>query len=800
MSDALQGRLAAALGSQYQIESELPAGGMSRVFLARDTALDRRVVIKVLAPDRAGVLSTERFRKEALLAASLQHPHIVPILAAGAVDDVPYLVMPFVAGLSLRQRLESTGALPLRDAVRILLDVARACAYAHEHGIVHRDIKPDNVLMSGDAAMITDFGVARAVAAGGAGPQDSRLTQEGFTVGSPRYMAPEQAAGDPDIDHRADIYAFGVLAFELVAGAPPFDFPSSALGRRAHLTTLPPDLRSVRPDAPVALARLIDWCLAKRREDRPQHASEVVAALEDPGVVSSSHARQIVTLGDRPSRVLFIAAAAALVLAAAVGWWRFGSTASVHRLDSIAVLPVIDRTSDSTSAWMASGLTDEVTAVLGRVAGVRVAARRTVERFRSDTASPQRIAATLHVATVLDATLTRVDSSHFQLAAQLIDGGTGLVIWSASLRGGNGDVLALQDSVVNGVLHAIGRARDSVPAAAGLEDPAARRTAWAEYLRGRQELRRRGTIHLREAISHFAAALRDDAMLPQAYTGLADAWSLLPLYDPGAGRQPLARALDAVDHALALDPTLPQARASRGHLLAGIWQWKEAEADLRAALAADPALIDARQWLGELLLVTGRTGEATKVLTDARALDPTSAVVVAIQGFGLGVGGHFADGMAAINAALQLDPSFAEACLFAGAVQLLAREPAGAASFLDRGLALAPGDPLLIGLRGQAAAVAGDTARVRQMMAQLDALPPGVATHGGRAHIQLGMGNLAAALASLDQAVSDHEPIFAAEPLGTALFAPIRGSAQFAALLARIGFDSAASRAIRGIR
>ena len=555
----------------------------------------------------------------------------------------------------------------------------------------------------------------------------------------------------------------------------------------------------MRPDVPVALSRLIDWCLAKRREDRPATATVVVEALEDPGVVSSSHHRRALAAPERRARLLFTAAAAVLVLALGVAWSRFRPGPSAP-LDAIAVLPVIDRTSDSTSAWMASGLTDEVTAVLGRVPGVRVSARRTVERFRADTSSPQRIAATLGVGSVLDATLTRVDSTRFQLAAQLIDGHSGAVLWSASLQGGKGDVLSLQDSVVHGVLHAIGHAPDSSTTLQAMEDPSARRVAWAEYLRGRQELRRRGTAHLREAISHFAAALRDDAMLPQAYTGLADAWSLLPLYDPTAGRQPLARALDAVDHALALDPTLPEARASRGHLLAGIWQWKEAEADLRSALHADPALVDARQWLGEVLLVTGRTDEARKVLADARALDPTSSIVVAIQGLAEGVAGRYDAAISAINASLQLDPSFAEACMFGGAVQLMAGKPAAAVAFLDRGLAIAPGDPLLLGLRGQVAASLADTSLARQLLARLADLPAGVARNGARAHIELGLRDTTAAFASLDQAIADHEPIFAAEPLGTPLFASIRVTPHFAALLARIGFDAAASRAIRGVR
>ena len=797
MTEELKDRLGAALGAGYLLQDELHGGGMSRVFVAYDAALDRRVVVKVLAPERAGELSTERFRKEALLAASLQHAHIVPILATGAVDGMPYLIMPFIDGRSLRERLEREGRLPLRDAVRVLLDVARACAYAHERGIVHRDIKPDNILVSGDAAMITDFGVARAVAAGGRARADARLTHEGFTVGSPRYMAPEQATGDPDIDHRVDIYSFGVLAFELIAGEPPFTSPSSAELLRAHLTMLPPDLRTLRPDTPVELAELVKRCLAKRRDDRPANAGVVVAALESPGIVSSSRSRRAIAAIPPGNRLWYSVAAFILVLALGVAAWRTRGAASSARIDSIAVLPVIDRTSDSASEWMATGLTDEVTAVLGRAPGLRVAARRTVERFRTNTASPERIAHDLGVASVLDATLTRTDSNDYQLAAQLIDGRSGLVLWSAAIRGGRNDVLALQDSVVTGVLHALRRAPDTVSTGSMLEDPAAKRAAWGEYLQGRAELRRRGSGHLREAISHFALALRSDAMLPQAYAGLADAWSLLPLYDPAAGQQPLARALDAVDHALALDPKLPEARASRGHLLAGMWQWGEAEADLRAALAANSALVDARQWLGEVLLLTGRHADAVKELTSARSLDPTSPVLVSILGLALAVDDQADAAMGAINMALQLDPSFTEAYLFGGAAQMIAGRPKLATELLQRGVALAPTDPLMIGLLGQAYAQSGDSGHAHAMLRQLDGLPAGIPRNGARAHVELGLRDTTAAFAALDQAVTDREPIFAAEPLGTPLFGDVRRTPHFAALLSRLGFPAATAATIR---
>jgi serine/threonine-protein kinase len=217
-NDALRQRLDAALTGAYEIERELGGGGMSRVFLATERALGRQVVVKVLPPEMAEGVSADRFTREVRLAARLQHPHIVPLLSAGDADGLPWFTMPFVEGESLRARLARAGELPVAEALRTMREVASALAYAHGRGIVHRDIKPENVLLSEGAAMVSDFGVAKALAdAGESG--GATLTSLGVALGTPAYMAPEQGMADPRTDHRADIYAFGVLAYELLAAA-----------------------------------------------------------------------------------------------------------------------------------------------------------------------------------------------------------------------------------------------------------------------------------------------------------------------------------------------------------------------------------------------------------------------------------------------------------------------------------------------------------------------------------------------------------------------------------------------------
>ena len=274
-------RLEAALSPAYTIERELMGGGMSHVYLATEKALGRSVVVKVLPPELAAGVNRERFRREIHLAAQLQHPHIVPLLTAGEDGDLLYYTMPFVSGESLRVRLEERGQLPIKDVVRILTDIVDALAYAHAHGVVHRDIKPGNVLTQRSHALVTDFGVAKALSA--ALPA-AGATTSGLAIGTPAYMAPEQLAADPAADHRVDLYAVGLLAYELLTGEAPFAGPSPTATMAAQLTRDPPPIETQRPDVPPELSAIVRQCLAKDPEQRPPTADALLARLEElPG-------------------------------------------------------------------------------------------------------------------------------------------------------------------------------------------------------------------------------------------------------------------------------------------------------------------------------------------------------------------------------------------------------------------------------------------------------------------------------------------------------------------------------------
>lgn len=266
------------LGERYCVERELGGGGMSRVFVAREVALERQVVIKLVAPHLAGV-SLERFRREILLAARLQHPHIVPVLSTGEVDGLPYFTMPLVEGESLRERLNNSAPLPIAETVRVLREIALALSYAHERGIVHRDIKPANVLLSKGLAMVTDFGVAKALSDASPSLAAELSTTIGVARGTPAYMAPEQIAADPSLSVKADVYSFGALAYELLAGRPVFGLLSPRAVMAAHIAKAPEPIERSRPDAPRDLTGLVMQCLAKEPSERPT-SRELAERLE----------------------------------------------------------------------------------------------------------------------------------------------------------------------------------------------------------------------------------------------------------------------------------------------------------------------------------------------------------------------------------------------------------------------------------------------------------------------------------------------------------------------------------------
>jgi serine/threonine protein kinase len=309
-----------SLGESYKIERELPRGGMSRVFAALETALGRVVVLKVLSPELAATLSAERFKREIMLAARLQHPHIVPLLSTGQAAESLFYTMPLVEGESLRERINRERPMPIETVTTVLIEIASAISYAHHQGIVHRDIKPENVMFFHGSAVVLDFGIGKALSAAVHEMEETsgRITQRGMSLGTPTYISPEQAVGDPDLDHRADIYSLGVMAYEMITGHPPFSGKSAQMVMAAHANQVPESIVKRRGDTPAELARIVMKCLEKAPNARPQDAAEIVTALKDPRV-SGPRAAKASIFERLPAWLPWAIAAAATAVAIYLG-------------------------------------------------------------------------------------------------------------------------------------------------------------------------------------------------------------------------------------------------------------------------------------------------------------------------------------------------------------------------------------------------------------------------------------------------------------------------------------------------
>jgi len=360
------------LGGRYRIEREVGRGGMAIVYLAHDMRHSRRVAVKVIRPEIASSLARERFLREIGIAARLRHPNIMPLYDSGDVDEMLYFVMPFEEGKSLRVRLENERRLGIAEGVSILRDVERALAYAHQQSVVHRDIKPDNVLLAGDAAVVTDFGIAKAVTAAATEAGVGTITNGGAAIGTPAYMSPEQAVGDPATDHRADIYAFGCMAYEVFAGTPPFAGTTAHAIISAQLSERPKPLAEHRPDIPEGVERLIQRCLEKNPDKRPASASELLDVL---GTTTTTHARTAVKRG--PSRRV-VASIVALPLLV-VGAW-FATSFSRGGPVSLAVLP-LEVTGDSAQD-LAAVFGEDLATALVRKPWLAVKSRGGANKYR----------------------------------------------------------------------------------------------------------------------------------------------------------------------------------------------------------------------------------------------------------------------------------------------------------------------------------------------------------------------------------------------------------------------------------
>ncbi|HEX3866551.1 MAG TPA: protein kinase [Gemmatimonadaceae bacterium] len=816
----LRDELQRTLGAAYTLERELGGGGMSTVFVARDNALGRTVVVKVLPYELAASVSVDRFKREIMLSAALQHPHIVPVLSAGETDGLPFFIMPFVEGESLRARL-ARGPLSVRESVSILKDVSRALTYAHGRGIIHRDIKPDNILLSGGSATVTDFGVAKAITASRERSQPlgktrvGTITLVGTSIGTPAYMAPEQAAGDPNTDHRADLYALGIVGYEMLVGTPPFQGRAPQQLLAAQLTETPPAIGTRRYDVPAALATLVMQLLEKDPNKRPKTAADITRALDDPSVVSGTFASASMPRQSRPKRVIWAFAGAGILASVAAGgaWFskqrsedNAGASAAasaaalvpVGAMKSIAVMPLVNLSPDTSDAYFAAGMTAAISNALIRIQGLRVATG--AEHAPAEQASsPAEVGKALNVNTVLYGTVQR-DKDRLRVTARLVNAADGFTVWSDMFEREVKDVFAVQDEISHAIVQAISPELSApvAPSALATDSAGAHGTtdlqAYDLYIRGNYFLDKRGETSLRRALDYFQQATQRDPKFARAFAGIANVYALLPLYANVRIDSMMPAAMSAVNKAIALDSMLAEGFASRAALLQAAWKWPAAEKDYLRALRLDPNSAATHQWYGELLLIGGNMHDAQTQLRRAVELDPLSPIAFGSFGLALAASRRADTSVVVARRAVELDSTLLAARFMLGTVYLEAGRLAEGTKELEAAEQLDSASVPTLGLLGYAYAKAGKTQQATQIAQTLES-KVGKATSAGpaAARVYIGLGDTDRALSLLEGAVADHDVFFSSESLTETFFDPIRANPRFTALLKRVGIDEKVS-------
>jgi serine/threonine-protein kinase len=785
LSSDLRQQLQRTLGNSYTLDRELAGGAMSRVFAATETALGRRVVVKVRSSELAAGVSADRFSREIRFAASLQQANIVPVLAAGETDGMPYYTMPFVEGLSLRERLSREGPLPIPDTIGVLRDVARALAYAHEHGVVHRDIKPENILLSGDAAVVTDFGIAKAISIartieGRALDQGSTLTSAGVVVGTPAYMAPEQASGDPDMDHRADLYAFGCVAYELLAGRPPFHGRSAHELFAAHIAEPPAPILEHRPDCPPGLAALVMQCLDKKPVLRPASAREILARLE----VVTTPASSAPGTGGRRRRIaagVGIASVAVLVAGYFIAQTRGGVSQAADDVKSLAVLPLNNVGGDSTQEYLADGITDELVTALGKVEGMRIASRSLARRYRGQRDIDAReVGQAVNVGYVLQGTVRRVGDK-LRVAANLTSAADGVEIWSDSYDRETADVIAMQGDITRAITSAL---RLRLVAGAASTQGTSNPEAYDLYLRGRFLLERRGA-GVTQAVDNFSRAIAADSNFARAHAGLSFALQLLPYFGGVPPRQIKEPTLKAARHALARDENLAEAYIALALAAQHEYDWQAAGRYFERAIAVQPKEQAAHLQYARFLLYINRIDEALTEFQLAKALDPYAALPSSWIGTTLWLLNRPNEAIAEFQRALQIDS------VNGPAIQGLSKAYAEVGRFEEAAKLVEKLKGSYLPYQGEVAYVhglIGDRAgalRIARMLERERPIP--WFGHTMIAYAYLSLPDTTAALTALERGIDAGEIWPSYWPLSTRSYDPVRRTERFAALMRRVG-------------
>lgn len=732
-----------ALAERYAIDRELGHGGMATVYLATERKHRRQVAIKLLHADVAASVGAERFLREIRILARLAHPHIVPLIDSGDAEGVPYWVSPFVPGGSLRDRLEREHRIAIADAIAIAREVAMALDYAHRNGVVHRDVKPENILFADGHAVLADFGVARQATVS----DTDVVTEAGMALGTPAYMSPEQASGDT-LGASSDIYSLACVVYEMLAGEPPLLGPNVRATLAKQVTATPRAVRLLRPEVPAGLERALARALAKAPEHRYPGAMAFVDALRDGLAETAS------------------------------GW-----TAPMR---SIAVLPFVNASPAPENEYLSDGLTDELIGALARVDGLRVASRTSVFALKGKPLDVRAIGALLGVSEVLEGTV-RTSGAQLRVTAQLTSTDDGRLLWSERYDRELRDVFAIQDEIAHTIVDTL-----RVTSFGGTERPSPRRytenvVAYNLYLRGRFAWNKRTQEGVTEAIDFFERAIAEDPGYALAYTGLSDAYALGVDYRSVPVDEGLQHAKMYARKAIALDDDLAEAHASLAWcLFIYEWNWTEASAEFQRAIAIDPGYASAHQWYAFALASRGELDKALVEGHTAQELDPSSVSARRSLAWLYYYSRRFGTARYHLGRALAMNPAAEETYRVLGLTLAVDGQADEAERVLRRAVLMHGSGSYTYGTLGYALARGGKLEEARGIADGLERLrrreyvsPVALAT------VHLGLGNLSRALDWAECALEERRGWLAYLTVNP-LVDPLRGDPRFEALVERM--------------
>jgi serine/threonine protein kinase/tetratricopeptide (TPR) repeat protein len=737
MSDTQLEQLNSALLQRYVLSREVGHGGMATVFLGRDLKHQRDVALKVFRPEVAAALGHDRFRREIDLAASLSHPHILPLHDSGEADDLLFYVMPYVKGETLRHLLDREKTISVERSIDLIRQVASALDYAHAHGVIHRDIKPENILLHEGVAVVADFGIALAPRSG-----IERLTETGLSLGTPAYMSPEQALGEREVDARSDVYSLGSVLFEMLAGEPPFTGPNALSITAKRLTNPAPDVRHRRPAVPPHIARAVAKSLAREPSDRFPSAGALAEAIAQPAAHEAPTA------------------------------------------NAVAVLPFLNLSADPENEYFADGITEDIIAQLSKIRALKVISRASVMRFKNRDQSLREIAAKLETTALVDGSVRRI-GDRVRIVAELIDADNDRHLWAETYDRQLTDVFAIQTDVALRIADAL-RAELSVDERTRIRrEPTHDLQAYQLYLQGRHCLIRYTSEGMRKGIWYFERAIELDPRFALARVGVAFAY--VELAETGAmdAEQTYPLARQAVDAALAIDNTLGEAHVVLGTLkLAAEYDWIGAERELKRALELSPSNADAYDFYGRLCSALGRQDESVAMQRRAQELNPVEHR--SDYANSLMRAGRYEEAREEAKRAVELDPLYDRLRATLGwALIRLGRQEEGITE-LERAVSLTPSSTAWLAQLGQAYAEAGRVAEARDILHRLSELATRqYVSPYHMAYVLTGLGDHDGAMDWLERAYEQKAgAVYGIK--GSFLFLALRSNPRFAALLRKM--------------